>query len=347
MPGYKLNGVAMARADILISMVQSAQRGDMVSFRKSVESLITDERGKKHHILAKRLTSSLNNGSRNNTATNRPNGESKDLIFEVIPERRFDDLILDEQILQICKELIEEQHRSDLLRSYGLEPRHRILLAGPPGNGKTSLAEAITTHLMYPFFVIRYENLIGSFLGETASRLQKVFDYAKTRNCVLFFDEFDTIGKERGDTKETGEIKRVVSSLLLQMDRLPSYVVVITASNHPELLDRAVWRRFQLSLELKSPLKTQIQHYIEKFIQKTKVNFNYSIQSLSDKLSGLSFAEIEDFCTDIVRQAVLNRKQDNARDIVIDNIKQWENRFFINKDRKDIPDGRKTSTNLP
>jgi AAA+ superfamily predicted ATPase len=320
-------------------MVQSAQRGDMVSFRKSVEGLIADERAKKHHILANRLVSSLNNGGRNSTAAVRPNGDSKDLIFEVIPERKFDDLILEDQILQICKELIEEQHRADLLRSYGLEPRNRILLAGPPGNGKTSLAETIATHLMYPFYVIRYENLIGSFLGETASRLQKVFDYAKTRNCVLFFDEFDTIGKERGDTKETGEIKRVVSSLLLQMDRLPTYVVVITASNHPELLDRAVWRRFQLSLELKSPPKKQIQQYIEKFVQKARVNFNYNTQSLADKLSGLSFGEVEDFCTDVVRQAILNRKQDNARNIITDKIKQLENRFSVNKDRKDALNG--------
>lgn len=242
--------------------------------------------------------------------------------------------------------MIEEQHRADLLRSYGLEPRHRILLAGPPGNGKTSLAEAIATHLMYPFHVIRYENLIGSFLGETASRLQKIFDYVKTRNCVLFFDEFDTIGKERGDTKETGEIKRVVSSLLLQMDRLPSYVVVITASNHPELLDRAVWRRFQLSIELTPPLKKQIRRYIEKYVEKTKVNFNFSVQSLADALNGLSFAETEDFCADIVRQAVLNHKQDNARDIVTDKIKQLKNRFSVNKNSMDILNGRKTPVNF-
>jgi len=337
----------MARADILISMVQSGQRGDMVSFRKSVESLIADERAKKHHILANRLISSLNNGGRNGGSVIRPNGDSKDLVFEVIPERRFDDLILDGQILKICKELIEEQHRADLLRSYGLEPRNRVLLAGPPGNGKTSLAEAIATDLMYPFYVIRYENLIGSFLGETASRLQKVFDYVKTQSCVLFFDEFDTIGKERGDTKETGEIKRVVSSLLLQMDRLPSYVVVITASNHPELLDRAVWRRFQLSLELKSPLEKQIRQYIETFVQRTKVNFNYSSQTLAEKLKGLSYAEVEDFCTDVVRQAVLNRKQDNARDIVSEKIKHLENRFSMNKNRKDVSNGQKTSFNIP
>jgi len=291
----------MARSDILLSVVQSANRGDMVSFRKAVESLIAEERAKKHNILADRLATSLNNGNKNGLSM-RANGQ----------------------------ELVEEQHRADLLRSYGLEPRNRILLAGPPGNGKTSLAEAFATQLMYPFFVIRYENLIGSYLGETASRLQKVFDYVKTRNCVLFFDEFDTIAKERGDTKETGEIKRVVSSLLLQMDRLPTYIVIITASNHPELLDRAVWRRFQLRVELKRPKKKQIVSYIDSISHKSKCNFNYSAQTLSEKLKGNSYSEIEEFCTDIIRKAILQHKQDDARSIVSQEIKQWKLRFSGN-----------------
>ena len=111
----------------------------------------------------------------------------------------------------------------------------------------TSLAEAIAEKLMLPFLTVRYENIIGSYLGETASRLVKLFDYVKTQSCVLFFDEFETIGKERGDTNETGEIKRVVSSLLMQMDNLPSYVIVIAATNHDVLLDKATWRRFQIS----------------------------------------------------------------------------------------------------
>ena len=91
--------------------------------------------------------------------------------------------------------------------------------------------------------MVRYETLIGSFLGETAMRLAQLCAQARGQRCLLFFDEFDVIGKERGDQHETGEIKRVVSSLLLQIDQLPSHVLVVTATNHSELLDRAVWRR--------------------------------------------------------------------------------------------------------
>ena len=119
-----------------------------------------------------------------------------------------------------------------LLRSHSLEPRHTILLIGPPGTGKTSLAGAIAAELALPFLTVRYEGLVGSYLGETAGRLQEVVDYVSRTPCVLFFDEFDSVGKERSDAQETGEIKRVVSSLLLQMDALPSHCVVVCATNH-------------------------------------------------------------------------------------------------------------------
>ncbi|MDX9857934.1 MAG: ATP-binding protein [candidate division Zixibacteria bacterium] len=316
----------MARSDILLSLVQSANRGDMVAFRKAVEILIAEERSKKHDVLADRLASALSNGGSNGFSI-QSRGEARDLLFESQANRTFDDLFLQDEIKVICQQFIEEQHRSDLLRSHGLEPRNRILLAGSPGNGKTSLAEAIATHLMYPFFTIRYENLIGSYLGETASRLQKVFDHVKTRNCVLFFDEFDTIGKERGDTKETGEIKRVVSSLLLQMDRLPTYVVVITASNHPELLDRAVWRRFQIRLELTTPGLAQIESFIKTVSQRAKCNFNYNLKTLSSKLKGCSYSEVEEFCLEVVRRAVLQHKHDDAKSIVSESLRQWRLKF--------------------
>ena len=172
------------------------------------------------------------------------------LLHEIIPEKTMDSLILPNAVKEISSDLIHEHHRVDLLRSYNIEPRNRILLIGPPGNGKTSLAEALAHELMVPLFIVRYEGVVGTYLGETANRLRKLLEYVNTRKCVLFFDEFETLGKERGDKHETGEIKRVVSSLLMQIDILPSHVVVIGATNHAELLDRAVWRRFQVRMTL-------------------------------------------------------------------------------------------------
>ena len=117
---------------------------------------------------------------------------AENLITEIIPQKKFSDLILSKDITQICEQLVQEQYRVDLLRSYGVEPRNRILLIGAPGNGKTSLAEAIAESLMVPLLVVKYDSVIGAYLGETALRLRKLIDYASTRKCVLFFDEFET-----------------------------------------------------------------------------------------------------------------------------------------------------------
>ena len=167
-----------------------------------------------------------------------------------------ENLILPQAVKDICQSMIDEQLRADILQSYGLEPRNKVLLIGPPGNGKTSLAEAMAEALMVPLLTVRYESIVGAYLGETASKLSKLFEIAKTRKCVLFFDE--TLGKERGDAHETGEIKRVVSSLLMQIDALPSYVVAIAATNHDTLLDKAAWRRFQVKIEIPKPTRNNL-----------------------------------------------------------------------------------------
>lgn len=318
----------MARADILLSIVKSAIGNDNLSLRKAVEALAADERSKNHRILADRLIELLSiHGNQSNKSTPFIQNGTRDLVYEIIPEKRFSDLVLEQNVLGICRELVEEHHRADLLGSYGLEPRHRILFAGPPGNGKTTLAEAFASELMYPLIVVRYENIIGSYLGETASRLQKVFETARSRKCVIFLDEFETLGKERGDTRETGEIKRVVSSLLLQIDRLPSHTVVITASNHPELLDRAVWRRFQVKVQLSLPTKEQRILFIKQFEERTGFRFKTAHPALTEKLAGISFSEIEEFCVDVLRRSILGHCQDNPKEIVKSRLKNLERRF--------------------
>jgi len=327
----------MARADLLLELVRAGARGEQPLFRKALEALIAEERAKQHHILADRLTGYLTRSEPSkpvSTPTYR-NGLTTNLFFELNPTRRMDDLILSDIIRATCEELVEEQNRADLLRSHNLEPRHRILLAGPPGNGKTSLAEALAAELAVPLLVVRYESVIASYLGETAVRLSRLFEQVRTRQCVLFFDEFDVISKERGDIHETGEIKRVVSSLLLQVDALPSYVIVVTATNHPELLDRAVWRRFQIRLELPAPTHKQAEEWFRRFEDRMGEKLGVSVGTLAKSLKGANFSELEQFGQDIQRRYVLSLPQANMQQIIKERLSQWEHRYSLTSDKQE------------
>ena len=197
----------MARADLILTLIKASRQGDDQQVRKTVEALAAEERAKNHTILADRMLAQLqsDNGRRGQAAPLLSRSAAGPLVTETVPARDLADLILPAEAGETMRELVAEQHRADLLRSYSLEPRHRVLLAGPPGNGKTTLAEALACTLHVPLLVVRYEAVIGSYLGETAQRIEQVFEHARSRHCVLFFDEFDVVGKERGDRHETAK----------------------------------------------------------------------------------------------------------------------------------------------
>ena len=321
----------MARADLLVKLVKAAKSADKTLFNKVVESVIADERKKQHHILAKQLEEALQTYVSSPKSLNGlPDEKLDSFLLCIHPKKSLDDMVLKPDTVRIIQEFVHEHKRSELLRSYNLEPRNRVLLVGEPGNGKTTLAEAMAEALSVPFYIIRYDGIVGSYLGETAARLKKMFDFIKTQHCVLFFDEFDAIGKERGDIHETGEIKRVVSSLLLQIDNLPSYVISIAATNHPELLDRAVWRRFQIRLELDKPDSKMIEEWLKKFEKRIGEKLGHSFKTLTTKLNGLSFAEIEDFCLDIQRKYVLSQPEGNLKRIVGECLTDLSEKYNLN-----------------
>ena len=171
----------MARADLLCELIKYGLLNDSTNFRKAAAALCAEERAKQHTILAIKIEDLLKTSRRpiskdsvNPSILRGPvNGQS--LFTEKAPKKRLDHLILPDSVRSVCQDLITEQNRADLLRSYGIEPRNKLLLIGPPCNGKTSLAEAIAESLMVPLLTVRYESIIGSYLGETASRLSKLF----------------------------------------------------------------------------------------------------------------------------------------------------------------------------
>lgn len=297
--------------------MSTSVKGDRQALKRTMEAIIA----KSQRNAARQPELS---GFDESAQSSRVNGERvlperiAELVYNVPAKRRLEDLFLQAGVVEEVEEFIHEYAHSALLRANSLEPRHTILLVGPPGNGKTSLAEAFATELSLPLLSIRYDAIVDSFLGETSNRLRKLIDYATLNPCVLFFDEFDAVGKERSDAQETGEIKRVVSSLLVQMDHLPSHTLIVCATNHPELLDRAVWRRFELKLEIERPDRSQLMKWFTRFSESlNNVDLGVTPEEFSEFMHGENMSEVEAFTLDVRRKIILSKGRVSAAEAVL------------------------------
>lgn len=308
----------MARSDLLVGLVTAVESGDSGRIRATVNAIITDERSKQHHILADKLEAAISQDARPSPprAGLAPRGrELPDAVQVIYPKRQLDQIFLEVETRNEVEGFLEEHERSDVLQAFGILPRHRIMLIGPPGTGKTSLAEAIADSLAMPLIKVRYDLLIGSFLGETASRLGKIFEYASQQPCVLLLDEFDAIGKERDDDQELGEIKRVASSLLTLIESTPSHNIIVAATNHPHLLDSASWRRFEVILHLPNPDRNALHNYLRQFFDTFPDVAIMTPYSFAEVLEGSSYADLEMLCLDIKRKYVLGMPTSSLQDI--------------------------------
>lgn len=318
----------MARADLVLNLVETGIKGDLPRFKKTAEAIAAEASARRQYHLADKLKNILTSTATVEGRHFTFDSSLQNSFYEIRTQKTFDDLTLPEQVVSTFQEVVEEHARRDLLRSYNLEPRHKILLSGPPGNGKTTLAEALANHLSVPFFTVKYEGIINRFLGETAQQIDKLFEHIKNQRCVLFFDEFDAIGKEREDVNDNGEMKRVVNSLLKQIDLLPSHVVVIGATNHESMLDKAIWRRFQVQIEVPSPTQRMATKWFEEFERRIGHSLGLAPSTMARRLMGLSFAELEEFALDVQRKYVLGLPQSekNIKTITSTCLNVWSKR---------------------
>ncbi len=229
----------------------------------------------------------------------------------------FNDLIIDYETRERLEYVISENQNLKKLRAYGLKPKQRILFCGPPGTGKTLTAKIMSSVIGYPFVYVLFDSIISSFLGQTATNLRKIFDFIEQDNFVVLFDEFDIIGKKRDDPQEHGEVKRVVNNFMQMMDSYDGSSVLIAATNHPQLLDTAVWRRFDEMIGFGLPNKQQRKKLFSKYLGVLKKSVDVDLEDLAGKTSKYSAADISTICEDALRRNVIYGKSEIKNEDVI------------------------------
>lgn len=227
-----------------------------------------------------------------NTATTQASlGNISGYVALSFPNARLADLVLSEPVKSAIERLLLEQRQRDNLKLHGLHPDSHILLIGPPGTGKTSTARVIAGELGLPLYTVRLETVISKYMGETAAKLKSIFDFAATSRGVFFFDEVDALAVKRTAENDVGEMRRVLSSFLQFLEEEASESIILAATNNPQLLDSAIFRRFDLIIEYGLPDAKGIEHLVKNRLIGASLS-RIAWTKVSDRAKGLSPAEI-------------------------------------------------------
>lgn len=236
----------------------------------------------------------------------RPEGELSTLVSASFPKVRLADMVLSEHVRVCLTRVLQENRAGDRLREHCLEPRRRLLLAGPPGCGKTMTAKALAGETGLPLMVVQFHALITKFMGETSAKLHGIFQAMHTTRGVYLFDEFDVLATSRGDSNDVGEARRIVNSFLQLVEQDDSESIIVAATNRPEALDQAMFRRFDDLIEFTRPDATMIRCLIEnRLAALSPLRFDWKLLNIAAK--GLSHAEVVKACEDAAKSVVLGQ----------------------------------------
>lgn len=325
--------------DLVKLLFQSFRDHDDGVFYRTAETIISRELASNHHSSASDLKKSL--GQKTNVPQN--NLQIAKLTSLPKDRRHGEELIslqeskIDHSKIVLSKEtepkiqrlLVEHQKRTQLAK-FGFSPKNKLLFWGPPGCGKTFTAYYLAYELGLPVGVIRLNAIISSFLGDTTSHLQRVFDLANEKPMVLLLDEVDAVGKNRDDSNDVGELKRVVNGLLQAMDFFNSTrSIIIAASNHQYLLDPALWRRFDDIIQFPIPSISEKESYLS--ILLNGIHYSKTILSAVKKMDSFSFADIEKVTTESLKTMILSGRKNLTKADLMEQIDIYHKNFLATK----------------
>ena len=316
----------MATARQLRALLKSYGEQDDEHFYAVAMQLAAHEARLGHGKLARELRALIDEARAKRPATAKrtsqpvplalPRGELAGLLSVSYPDSRLPDMILPDELQRKLKRVLREQRQQSKLLTHGLPPRSKLLLLGPPGSGKTLTARALSGELKLPLFTILLDGLITKFMGETAAKLRLVFDAIHETRGVYLFDEFDAIGGQRSLMNDVGEIRRVLNSFLHFLEEAEPTSLIVAATNHPDLLDPALFRRFDDVVEYSLPTPELAERAFKARLQTLKTN-GLAWPTVVSEAEGLSYAEIVKACEDAAKEAILEGTQTVTTDVLV------------------------------
>lgn len=322
----------MAAAEQIKSLIKSFGNGDESRFFATAMQIAASEARKGHTTFAQELKNLIERAKKERSnsfldkaktiSISKPKRELNELIEVFQPKIKLNDMVLNKQVRESLERVILEQRKIELLRQYNLNPKRKLLLTGLPGCGKTMTAQALAGELGLPVFIIRLDGLMSKFMGESIAKLRMIFDAMEDHRGVYLFDEFDSIGAQRDQGQDVGEIKRVLNSFLINIEKDQSNSIIIAATNLPESLDKALFRRFDDIIRYPLPEVAEIKKVLKKNLSGFSLSTKTSLDNIAKEAIGLSYSDIVGACEEVIKEMIIMDKNKIAVSSLLTSLKK-------------------------